>query len=84
MIYGYAYRWMKPEIYLENPDEQQLPATDPITRQLLGGYRDVDTPAWALERWAKRHGLTRDAALDHRSMKDHRSLKETQSSHVAA
>jgi ectoine hydroxylase-related dioxygenase (phytanoyl-CoA dioxygenase family) len=60
VIYGYAYRWMKPEVYLENPDEQQLLSVDPITRQLLGGYRDVDTPAWALERWAKRHGLVRE------------------------
>ena len=61
VIYGYAYRWMKPEIYLESPDEQQLLTVDPITRQLLGGYRDVDTPAWALERWAKRHGVTRES-----------------------
>jgi ectoine hydroxylase-related dioxygenase (phytanoyl-CoA dioxygenase family) len=61
VIYGYAYRWMKPEVYLENPDEQELLTTDPITRQLLGGYRDVDTPAWAIERWAEHHGLTRDA-----------------------
>ena len=60
VIYGYAYRWMKPEIYLENPDEQQLLATDPITRQLLGGYRDVDAPPWAIERWARRHGVPRD------------------------
>jgi ectoine hydroxylase-related dioxygenase (phytanoyl-CoA dioxygenase family) len=60
VIYGYAYRWMKPEVYLENPDEQQLLGTDPITRQLLGGYRDVDTAPWAIERWAKRHGLTRE------------------------
>ena len=60
VIYGYAYRWMKPEVYLENPDEQQLLATDPVTRQLLGGYRDVDTLPWALDRWAKHHGLTRD------------------------
>ena len=60
VIYGYAYRWMKPEVYLENPDEQQLLATDPVTRQLLGGYRDVDTPPWALDRWAKSHGLTRE------------------------
>jgi hypothetical protein len=51
---------MKPEIYLENPDEQQLLTADPITRQLLGGYRDVDTPPWALERWAKRNGLSRE------------------------
>jgi len=61
VIYGYAYRWMKPEVYLENPDEQQLLAMDPITRQLLGGYRDVDTVPWAIERWARRHGVTRDA-----------------------
>ena len=60
VIYGYAYRWMKPEIYLEAPDEQQLRTVDPITRQLLGGYRDVDTPAWALERWARRHGVSRE------------------------
>lgn len=59
VIYGYAYRWMKPEVYLENPDEQQLLNVDPITRQLLGGYRDVDTPAWALERWARQHGVAR-------------------------
>ena len=57
VIYGYAYRWMKPEIYLEHPDEQQLLNVDPITRQLLGGYRDVDTPPWAIERWARRHGI---------------------------
>ena len=60
VIYGYAYRWMKPEVYLEAPDEQQLLTVDPITRQLLGGYRDVDTPAWALERWARRHGVSRE------------------------
>ena len=60
VIYGYAYRWMKPEVYLETPDEQQLLTVDPITRQLLGGYRDVDTAPWALERWAKRHGVSRE------------------------
>ena len=59
-IYGYAYRWLKPEVYLESPDEQQLLQTDPITRQLLGGYRDVDTPPWALDRWAKKHGVGRE------------------------
>src|SRR5689334_12217919 len=59
VIYGYAYRWLKPEVYLEAPDEQQLLETDPITRQLLGGYRDVDMPPWALERWAKKHGVAR-------------------------
>ena len=60
VIYGYAYRWMKPEVYLENPDEQQLLNVDPITRQLLGGYRDVDTAPWALEHWARQHGIARE------------------------
>ncbi len=62
VIYGYSYRWMKPEVYLETPDEQQLLTLDPITRQLLGGYRDVDTQPWALERWAKRHGVAQEIA----------------------
>ena len=60
VIYGYAYRWLKPEVYLDSPDEPQLAQTDPVTRQLLGGYRDIDTPPWALDRWAKKHGLPRE------------------------
>lgn len=61
LMYGYAYRWMKPEVYLEVPDERQLAQSDPVTRQLLGGYRDVDTPPWALQRWAKRYGVLPEA-----------------------
>ena len=57
LMYGYAYRWMKPEVYLEIPDEVLLQKADPIERQLLGGYRDVDTVPWALQRWAKTHGV---------------------------
>jgi hypothetical protein len=57
LMYGYAYRWMKPEVYLDVPDERQLAQADSITRQLLGGYRDIDTPPWALQQWAKRHGV---------------------------
>lgn len=60
LIYGYAYRWMKPEVYLEVPDERQLQRADPVTRQLLGGYRDVDTPPWALQRWAERHEVRQE------------------------
>jgi len=59
VIYGYAYRWMRTEVYLESPDEQQLLQADPISRQLLGGYRDVDTPPWALDRWVTKHGVDR-------------------------
>jgi ectoine hydroxylase len=62
VIYGYAYRWMRTEVYLESPDEQQLLQADPITRQLLGGYRDVDTPPWALDRWMEKHGVDRRTA----------------------
>lgn len=57
VIYGYAYRWMKPEVYLENIGDSLFRKADPITRQLLGGYRDIDTPPWALQKWVKRHGV---------------------------
>jgi ectoine hydroxylase-related dioxygenase (phytanoyl-CoA dioxygenase family) len=57
LMYGYAYRWMKPEVYLDVPDQRLLDRADPISRQLLGGYRDVDTAPWALQRWAQRHGF---------------------------
>lgn len=57
VMYGYAYRWMKTETYLEVPDPRVLAKADPVTRQLAGGYRDVDTQPWALNRWARRHGV---------------------------
>lgn len=57
LLYGYSYRWMKPEVYLDIPDKRYLDKADPIVRQLLGGYRDVDTPPWALQRWANRHNV---------------------------
>lgn len=61
LMYGYAYRWMKPEVYLDAPDERLLMQCDPVTRQLLGGYRDIDTPPWALQQWAERHGVLPEA-----------------------
>jgi ectoine hydroxylase len=57
LMYGYAYRWMKPEVYLDTPDRRHLEKADPVERQLLGGYLDVDTQPWALQRWAERHGV---------------------------
>lgn len=57
LIYGYSYRWMKPEVYLDVPSKRYLDKAGPIVRQLLGGYRDVDTPPWALQRWANRHNV---------------------------
>jgi ectoine hydroxylase len=61
LMYGYAYRWMRTEVYLEIPDQRLLNQGDPITRQLLGGYRDVDTQPWALQQWSKRHGVLPEA-----------------------
>ncbi|MEM7349903.1 MAG: phytanoyl-CoA dioxygenase family protein [Acidobacteriota bacterium] len=55
IIYGYAYRWMKPEVYLDPPAEEHLAGAAPIARQLLGAYRDIDTPPWALREWAQAH-----------------------------
>lgn len=60
LVYGYAYRWMKTETYLEVPDKKYLTKADAVKRQLLGEYRDVDTQPWALQRWAKRHGVLPD------------------------
>jgi ectoine hydroxylase-related dioxygenase (phytanoyl-CoA dioxygenase family) len=60
LMYGYAYRWMKQETYLEVPDKEQLQNSDPVTYQLLGGYRDIDTLPWALQRWAKRHQVCQE------------------------
>lgn len=61
LMYGYSYRWMKPEVYLEVPDKRYLDNADPVVRQLLGGYRDVDTAPWALQGWARRHGVRSDS-----------------------
>ncbi len=61
VMYGYAYRWMKQEIYLDRVPERQLAQYDPVTRQLLGAYKDIDTPAWALQEWAERAGVAPDA-----------------------
>lgn len=56
-IFGYAYRWMKPEIYLDPPNPARLAAADPTRRQLLGGCPDIDVRPWALEEWARKHGV---------------------------
>ncbi len=60
VIYGYAYRWMKPEVYLDPPEAHYLARADLITRQLLGGYRDIDTQPWALQEWARANGIQRE------------------------
>jgi ectoine hydroxylase-related dioxygenase (phytanoyl-CoA dioxygenase family) len=60
IIYGYAYRWMKPEVYLDPPDQRFLEGANLILRQLLGGYRDIDMQPWALQEWARANGVTRE------------------------
>ncbi len=57
IIHGYAYRWMKPDVHLDVPDERVLQRPDPIECQLLGGYRNVDAPPTALLEWAESHGV---------------------------
>jgi hypothetical protein len=57
LMYRHTYCWMKRDVYLENPNAVRLAKADPITRRLLGGYRDVDTVPWALPDWADRHAV---------------------------
>jgi Phytanoyl-CoA dioxygenase (PhyH) len=56
LMYGYAYRWMKPEVEIGEPDPA-LAQSDPVMWQMLGGYRDIDTLPWALLEWSERHGV---------------------------
>jgi len=58
IIYGYAYRWMKTDQYLDPPDQQVLQrTTNDIDWQLLGGYYNVDDPPRALIDWAEHYGV---------------------------
>lgn len=57
LMYGYSYRWMKPETYLNVQGAPWFEGADPIRRQLLGGYWDIDDLPEALVEWAERHGV---------------------------
>ena len=58
IIYGYAYRWMKTDQYLDPPDQRVLQrTTNAIDWQLLGGYRNVDEIPRALIDWAEQYGV---------------------------
>ena len=58
IIYGYAYRWMKTDQYLDPPDPPVLQrAGSDIDFQLLGGYYNVDESPQALIDWAQEHGV---------------------------
>ncbi|NKB66460.1 MAG: hypothetical protein GKR89_05325 [Candidatus Latescibacteria bacterium] len=60
VIYGYAYRIMKTDQYLDPPDDRVLQRVhhDPISWQLLGGYKNVDARPQALIDWAEKHGVS--------------------------
>jgi ectoine hydroxylase-related dioxygenase (phytanoyl-CoA dioxygenase family) len=74
VIYGYHYRWVKPDYYLRyydeqlQPDEALLEKLDDIGRQLLGGQESVDGRIdpnglhWPLKEWAEQHGLAPENA----------------------
>jgi len=57
VFYGYAYRWMRPEVYLDPVDARYLDGADPVARQLLGAQRDIDVEPWPLLDWARQHGV---------------------------
>ena len=51
IIYGYAYRWMKTDQYLDPPDQRVLQrTTNDIDWQLLGGYYNVDEISPGIDR----------------------------------
>ena len=62
IIFGYAYRWMRPDINLDLMDLSApwLQELDDIDKQLLGadGYHDLINPPKALLEWAERHGVS--------------------------
>ena len=57
VMYGYAYRWMKPDHNLDVPDDAVLRQADPVRWQLLGGYRSVEAVPRAMLDWAKAHDV---------------------------
>ena len=58
IIYGYTYRWMKVDVNLDPPDERVIERVEnEIDKQLLGAYRNVDTPPQAITDWAEHHGV---------------------------
>jgi len=57
LMFGYAYRWLRPEAYLDPPDPRFWETKCLIARQLLGYRRDVDAPPRALSAWMTEHGV---------------------------
>ena len=61
IMYGYAYRWMRPDINLDLLDTNApwLRELSEIDKQLVGadGYHDLINPARPLLEWAHTHGV---------------------------
>ena len=69
VIYGYHYRWIKPDYYLRYYDGQQQPGEhslknmDDISRQLLGARTDTanrtapDGIEWPIREWTERNNI---------------------------
>jgi hypothetical protein len=74
VIYGYHYRWIKPDYYLRYYDGTLQPETrlvenlDDLGRQFLGastdtqGRHDPNGVHWAGGEWAKLHNLSLEQA----------------------
>ena len=74
VIYGYHYRWIKPDYYLRyyndslQPDETLTENLDDLGRQFLGastdtqGRRDPNGVHWAGSEWAAAHHLNLEQA----------------------
>lgn len=74
VIYGYHYRWIKPDYYLRyyndslQPDETVVENLDDLGRQFLGastdtqGRRDPNGVHWAGTEWAAAHHLNLEQA----------------------
>lgn len=74
VIYGYHYRWIKPDYYLRyyndrlQPDATLVENLDDLGRQFLGastdtqGRRDPNGVHWADAEWARAHNLNLEQA----------------------
>ena len=76
VIYGYHYRWIKPDHYMrfydgaQQPDTHVMNRTDDVGRQLLGatvdsqGREAPDGIDWPIKAWAEQHRIPVEA-YDH-------------------
>ena len=67
LMMGYSYGWISPLDYDVQPDWLLEKVTDPIAKQLVGGYKNPGTivDPWALREWAEKHGLKRSSDIEY-------------------